>query len=142
MIALASNALVRNRVALRTEYADDLPPITGDRVQLQQVILNLVTNASDAMSTLAPGQARDLVILTQRDAAGGVRLSVGDSGVGLDPQKLEKYFEAFFTTKEDGMGVGLSVSRTIIESHHGRLWAEPNASGGATFSFALPSMPS
>ncbi|HEY9255974.1 MAG TPA: ATP-binding protein, partial [Stenotrophomonas sp.] len=76
-----------------------------------------------------------------RSAEGGACLSVRDSGTGLDPQKLDQYFEAFFTTKADGMGVGLSVSRTIIESHHGRLWAEPGASGGATFSFALPSAP-
>jgi PAS domain S-box-containing protein len=138
VVALASNALVRNRVRLRAEYAEDLPQITGDRVQLQQVILNLLTNASEAMSSLSQEQPRELTIRTQRAADGGICLSVRDSGTGIDPKKLEQYFESFYTTKEDGMGVGLSVSRTIIESHRGRLWAEPNASGGATFSFTLP----
>ncbi|MGE7139625.1 trifunctional serine/threonine-protein kinase/ATP-binding protein/sensor histidine kinase [Luteibacter sp. NPDC031894] len=138
VVALASNALVRNRVRLRAEYAEDLPQITGDRVQLQQVILNLLTNASEAMSSLSQEQPRELTIRTQRAADGGICLSVRDSGTGIDPKKLEQYFESFYTTKEDGMGVGLSVSRTIIESHRGRLWAEPNASGGATFLFTLP----
>ncbi|MGO4221728.1 AAA family ATPase [Lysobacter sp. TAF61] len=141
VVALASNALVRSRVSLRTEFDKQLPQVTGDRVQLQQVVLNLLTNASDAMRTLEPGRPRQLVIRTQSDVGDGVRLSVWDSGPGLDPQKLEKYFDAFFTTKDDGMGVGLSVSRSIIESHHGRLWAEPNESGGATFSFAIPCVP-
>lgn len=138
VVALASNALVCSRVGLRTEFADRLPLVTGDRVQLQQVILNLLTNASDAMSTLEEGRPRQLVIRTRFEKGEGVRLSVQDSGVGLDPKQLEKYFEAFYTTKDDGMGVGLSISRAIIETHRGRLWAEPNHDGGATFSFVIP----
>ncbi|UGB45445.1 AAA family ATPase [Frateuria edaphi] len=138
VVALASNALLCSQVSLRTEFADRLPLVTGDRVQLQQVILNLLTNASDAMSTLEQGRPRQLVIRTRFEKGEGVRLSVQDSGIGLDPRQLEKYFEAFYTTKDDGMGVGLSISRTIIETHRGRLWAEPNQDGGATFSFVIP----
>ncbi len=122
---------------LRPELADDLPPVTGDRVQLQQVILNLLRNASEAMSGVAD-RPRQLVIRTERDEGDGVRLSVQDAGVGLEPQGMDRLFEAFYSTKSSGMGIGLSVSRSIIESHHGRLWATPNDGPGATFSFSIP----
>ena len=125
---------------LRTELADDLPPVTGDRVQLQQVILNLLRNASDAMSGV-DDRPRQLVIRTERDEGDRVRLTVQDAGVGFDPQAVDRLFEAFYTTKTDGMGIGLSVSRSIIESHHGRLWAAPNDGPGATFSFSIPRAP-
>jgi len=140
VIAMSLIELQRSRVILRPELADDLPPVTGDRVQLQQVILNLLLNAADAMSGV-DDRPRQLVIRTERDEGGGVRLIVQDVGVGLDPQCVDKLFEAFYTTKPGGMGIGLFVSRSIIESHHGRLWAAPNHGPGATFSFVLPRGP-
>src|SRR5260221_342568 len=130
----------RNRVILRTELADDLPLITGDRVQLQQVVLNLLRNASDAMSAV-DDRPRHMVITTEREEGDRVRLTVQDGGVGLDPQAMDRLFEAFYTTKNDGMGMGLSVSRSIIERHHDRLWAAPNDGPGATFSFSIPCGP-
>ena len=140
VIALSSSELQRNRVILRTEFADDLPPVRGDRVQLQQVILNLLLNASDAMAGV-DDRPRQLVIRTERDEGGRVRLTMQDAGVGFKPQDADRLFEAFYTTKNGGMGVGLSVSRSIIESHHGRLWATPNDGPGAFFSFSLPCAP-
>jgi signal transduction histidine kinase len=137
VIALSLSELQRHRVILRPELADDLPLVTGDRVQLQQVILNLLRNASDAMGTV-DDRPRDLLIRTEREEGDGARFSVKDAGVGFDPQTMHKLFEAFYTTKNDGMGIGLSVSRSIIESHHGRLWAAPNDGPGATFSFSIP----
>jgi len=138
VIALLLSGLQKDRMILRTELADDLPPVTGDRVQLQQVVLNLILNASDSMSGV-DDRPRQLVIRTERDEDDHVRLTVQDAGVGFDPQGVERLFEAFYTTKSDGMGIGLSVSRSIIESHHGRLWAASNDGPGATFSFSLPS---
>ena len=136
--ALLLGELQRNRVLLQLELADDIPTVTGDRVQLQQVILNLVRNASDAMAAV-DDRPRQLLIRTEEDGDGDrVRVSVRDSGVGVDPQNLTKLLDAFYTTKSDGMGIGLSVSRSIIERHHGRLWAEPNDGPGATFSFSIP----
>jgi signal transduction histidine kinase len=140
VIALSRSELQRNRVILRSELADDLPPVTGDRVQLQQVILNLLLNALDAMSGV-DDRPRQLVIKTERDEGDRVRLTVQDAGVGFDPQNVERLFEAFYTTKSGGMGIGLSVSRSIIENHHGRLWAAPNEGPGATFSFSIPYRP-
>ena len=137
VIALSLSELQRNRVILRPEFADDLPVVTGDRVQLQQVILNLLKNASDAMSAVND-RPRQLQIRTERGTDDQVRLTVQDAGVGLDPQAMDRLFQAFYTTKNDGMGIGLSVSRSIIERHHGRLWAEPNDGPGATFSFSIP----
>jgi hypothetical protein len=137
VITLSLTELQRNRVILRHELADDLPPVTGDRIQLQQVILNLLTNASDAMSTVND-RPRELVVRTERDEGDRIRLSVKDAGVGFTPQAADKLFEAFYTTKNDGMGIGLSISRSIIEAHHGRLWAMENNGPGATFAFAIP----
>jgi len=137
VIALSLSGLQKDRVILRPELADDLPPVTGDRVQLQQVVLNLILNASDSMSGV-DDRPRQLVIRTERDEDDHVRLTVQDAGVGFDPQGVERLFEAFYTTKSDGMGIGLSVSRSIIESHHGRLWAASNDGPGAAFSFSLP----
>jgi PAS domain S-box-containing protein len=137
VLALVFSDLLRNRVVLRAELDDDHPLlVTADRVQLQQVILNLVRNASDAMSGVND-RPRNLLVKAWEDDD-GARLSVRDAGVGLDPQSAERLFDAFFTTKSDGMGIGLSVSRSIIESHGGRLWAEPNEGAGATFSFSIP----
>ena len=138
VIALSLSELQRSHVILQLELADDLPAVTGDRVQLQQVILNLLRNAVDSMNGI-DDRPRKLVIRTERDECDGVRLAVRDAGVGLEPQSVNRLFEAFYSTKTNGMGIGLSVSRSIIESHHGRLWAAPNDDGpGATFSFSIP----
>ena len=137
VIALSIVELQKNRVMLCPELADDLPFITGDRVQLQQVILNLLRNGSDAMSTVED-RPRQLVIRTERDDGDRVRLTVQDAGIGFDPQAADRLFDAFYTTKGDGMGIGLSVSRSIIERHHGRLWATLNDGPGAAFSFSIP----
>ena len=140
VLALSSAELRRNRVILQAEFADDLPPVTGDRVQLQQVILNLLLNASDAMSGV-DDRPRQLAVRTERDERGSVHLTVQDAGVGFEPQNVDKLFEPFYTTKSGGMGIGLAVSRSIIESHRGRLWAARNDGPGATFSFSIPCAP-
>ena len=140
VIALSGSELQRSRVILRSELTHDLPPVIGDRIQLQQVMLNLLLNASDAMSSV-DDRPRQVVIRTDRDEGGRVRLAVQDAGVGFDPKDMDRLFEAFYTTKSGGMGIGLSVSRSIIESHQGRLWAAPNDGPGATFSFSIPRVP-
>jgi PAS domain S-box-containing protein len=140
VIALSSSELHNHRVMLRSELADHLPLVTGDRVQLQQVVLNLMMNASDAMSGV-DDRHRQLLLRTERDMSDHVRLTVQDTGVGFEAQAMERLFEAFYTTKSTGMGMGLSVSRSIIERHHGRLWAALNDGPGATFSFSLPCRP-
>ena len=137
VIALSLGELQKGRVTVRTELADDLQLVTADRVQLQQVVLNLLRNALDAMHTV-DDRPRDLLIRTQREGADQVRLSVTDAGIGFDPTTIDRLFEAFYSTKREGMGVGLSVSRSIIENHHGRLWAVLNNGPGATFSFTVP----
>ena len=137
VLALSSSDLQRNRVIVQQELADGLPLVAGDRVQLQQVILNLLRNASDAMSAV-DDRPRQLLVRTEGDDDGHVRLTVQDAGVGFPPEVAERLFESFHTTKNDGMGIGLSVSRSIIDSHHGRLWATLNNGPGATFSFSLP----
>jgi PAS domain S-box-containing protein len=137
VIALLLSKLQSARVILRSELADDLPLVTGDRVQLQQVIMNLLQNAADAMIDVHD-RARQLLIRTQCDEADHVRLTVQDSGVGLEPQAIGRLFDAFYTTKDGGMGIGLAVSRSIIENHQGRIWAQPHDGPGATFSFSVP----
>ena len=140
VIALTLSDLQRNRVLLQSELAQDLPRIVGDRLQLQQVILNLLRNASDAMVGVGD-RPRQLLIRTEGEDGDRVRVSVRDAGVGIDAQSMNKLFDAFYTTKSEGMGIGLSVSRSIIERHHGHLWAEPNDGPGATFSFSIPREP-
>jgi PAS domain S-box-containing protein len=140
VIALSLSDLQRQRVVLQSEFANDLPKVTGDRVQLQQVILNLVRNASDAMMDV-DDRPRQLLVRTERENGDRVRMMVRDSGVGVDRQSMDKLFDAFYTTKSGGMGIGLSVSRSIVERHQGRLWAEPNDGPGATFSFSIPLEP-
>jgi PAS domain S-box-containing protein len=138
VLKLMFSDLLRNGVDLRLELDhDQLPLVTGDRVQLQQVILNLVRNASDAMLNVNDRPKR-LLVKVEREEGGGARLIVKDTGVGLDPKTSGRLFDAFYTTKSDGMGIGLSVSRSIIESHGGKLRAEPNDGPGTTFSFSLP----
>jgi C4-dicarboxylate-specific signal transduction histidine kinase len=127
----------RHRVSVRTDLAAGLPPVRGDRVQVQQVLLNLVMNGIDAMQAVTE-RPRELRIRAQPHAAGSVLVAVQDTGIGLDAQSLARLFEPFYTTKPEGMGLGLTISRSIIEAHGGRLWATPNDGPGATFQFTLP----
>jgi PAS domain S-box-containing protein len=136
VVTLTQGEVRRNGVALRTELAGDLPPVPGDRVELQQVVLNLIMNGIEAMSGVG-NRARELVIRTQSGEADQVRVIVQDSGIGLDPLSTERIFDAFYTTKPQGMGMGLAISRSIVENHGGRLWAVPNDGPGATFQFTL-----
>jgi PAS domain S-box-containing protein len=140
VIALSSSDLHRKRVVLRQELTENVPPVYGDRVQLQQVILNLLLNAADAMSDI-DDRPRDLVVSTTRDEVDRIRVAIRDAGVGFDPETADRLFEAFYTTKTSGMGIGLSVSRSIIERHHGRMWGARNDGPGATFSFSIPCAP-
>jgi PAS domain S-box-containing protein len=137
VLTLAQGEVRRHRVALRTQMATGLPPVLGDRVQLQQVILNLVMNGMEAMSSVAD-RPRELLIRSGAHGSQDIFVAVRDSGIGLDPQTLDRIFDAFVTTKPEGMGMGLSISRTIIEAHGGRLWATPHDGPGATFRFTLP----
>ena len=136
VLALLLSELQKDGVLLQHRFDENLPRVMGDRVQLQQVILNLLRNASDAMSMVNDCPKR-LLIWTEADGD-LVRVSVQDSGVGFDPQTAHRLFESFFTTKQEGMGIGLSVSRSIVEAHHGRLWATRNDGAGATFAFSIP----
>jgi len=122
--------------SLRAELASALPPVLGDRVQLQQVVINLLINGVEAMAPIMD-RPRELHIRSQHDA-GQVHVAVRDSGIGIDSETAERLFSAFFTTKPTGMGMGLSIGRSIIEAHGGRLWAESNLPHGAAFHFALP----
>jgi len=137
VLALFLSELQRHGVVVRTEFAENLVPVMGDRIQLQQVVLNLVRNASEAMSSV-DDRPRELLVTTEPYERDTVRLSVRDAGVGFDPEAADKLFGAFYTTKPEGMGMGLSVSRSIIERHRGRLWAARNEGPGATFAFAIP----
>jgi PAS domain S-box-containing protein len=137
VIALSMSDLRRNRVVIAEEFAHDLPQVIGDRIQLQQVILNLLRNGSDAMCDVQ-GAPRDMLVKTEREGDDRVRLSVRDAGVGIDGQHADHLFTPFYTTKSGGMGIGLSLSRTIVERHHGHLGAEPNDGAGATFWFSIP----
>jgi two-component system, LuxR family, sensor kinase FixL len=137
VLTLAQSEARRNHVFLKRELAGDLPPVLGDRVQLQQVILNLIINGLEAMGKVDDG-ARDLSVSSGKDESDNLTVAVRDSGEGLDPANSEHVFDAFFTTKPGGMGMGLAICRTIIESHGGRLWATANSPHGAVFQFTLP----
>src|SRR6266850_7087056 len=137
VIDLVNSDLRRSKVELLIELAVDLPPVVGDRIQLQQVILNMILNAKDAMSDVHT-HPRELLITTLKNDSSGIVVAVQDSGKGLDPKDAESIFDPFFTTKADGMGLGLSISRRIIEDHGGRMWATPNEPQGAVFQFTLP----
>jgi NO-binding membrane sensor protein with MHYT domain/signal transduction histidine kinase len=136
MIVLLRGETTRYSISVRTELAGDLPQVMGDRVQLQQVLMNLIMNSIDAMKDL--DGTRELAIKSQRTENGQLLLSVSDTGVGLPPQRAGQIFEAFFTTKVQGTGMGLSISRSIVESHGGRLWAADNSPRGASFYLSLP----
>jgi signal transduction histidine kinase len=137
LIALSAGELQRAQVVVHTALADNLPPVLGDRVQLQQVFLNLIMNAADAMSGV-DDRPRELTVRSEPAEGGGVRVSVQDCGVGFEPQDVNRLFEPFYSTKSGGMGIGLSVSRYIIERHQGRLWASLNGGPGAVFAFSIP----
>jgi PAS domain S-box-containing protein len=137
VLALVGDEAKRKSVAIRAELADDLSPVSGDRVQLQQVLLNLVMNAMDAMSSVED-RARQLVITTNNTDEDQVQVTVGDSGTGLDPNAMARMFEPFYTTKSGGMGMGLSISRSLVQNHGGRLWATANVGPGTIFHFTLP----
>jgi PAS domain S-box-containing protein len=138
VIVLARSAIVENGASVQTRLTEGLVPVEGDRVQLQQVILNLVLNAAEAMSVLDKG-GRDLLITTEQSRTNGVLVTVRDSGPGIGPELIERVFDAFYTTKSGGVGMGLSICRSIIEAHSGRLWADANEPRGAAFRFTLPS---
>jgi len=137
VIALSEGELRRNSTSLRTEMAENLPPVVVDRVLLQQVILNLMMNAVEAMRAVTD-RARVLYVRTEEHPSGGIAVFVRDSGMGLDPKHSSRMFEAFYTTKVEGIGMGLTISRSIIESHGGRLWALANDGTGSIFCFTLP----
>jgi PAS domain S-box-containing protein len=136
MLALTEQELRSHDIVLETTLDSTLPHVTGDRVQLQQVLLNLIVNAVEAMSAVND-RPRELTIVTAQ-GTDGVVVEVRDSGIGLDPDRAERVFEAFYTTKTEGIGIGLSISRSIVEAHGGRLWAAPNQPHGAVFRFSLP----
>jgi C4-dicarboxylate-specific signal transduction histidine kinase len=137
VIAFAQNEMANNSISVRTQLAEALPATQGDRVQLQQVILNLLINAIEAMSGMSEGP-RELLISTAKTDSEGVLVTVRDSGPGLAPESVDRLFESFYTTKPAGLGMGLSICRSIIEAHHGRLWATSNTPRGAVFQFTLP----
>jgi C4-dicarboxylate-specific signal transduction histidine kinase len=137
VVAVTRFEIERKGISLRTRLAPDLPPIQADRVQLQQVMLNLILNAVEALSERAEG-ARELAIISEDARADGVRIAVQDTGPGLTPESLDRVFDPFYTTKLDSMGMGLSICRSIIEAHGGRIWAAANFCGGAAFQFTLP----
>jgi C4-dicarboxylate-specific signal transduction histidine kinase len=136
VLALLQSEVIRGGVTLRTKLATDVPAVLGDRVQLQQLILNLIMNAIDAMATIIDRQ-RTLFIKSTKDPR-GLLVQVQDSGQGLDPKQIPFIFDPFFTTKPEGIGMGLSISRSIVEAHSGRLWAIPRSPHGAVFQFTLP----
>jgi signal transduction histidine kinase len=137
---LLSSELQKHRVVLATEFAGDLPRVRGDRVQLQQVVINLLANSSEAMSDVED-RPRHLLFKTERHDGAQVRVTVRDAGMGFHPRDAERLFEPLYTTKSSGMGIGLYISRTIIERHSGSLWAASNDGSGATFSFSIPAEP-
>jgi len=137
VLALTQGEVVQHGVAVQTHLAEGLPRIHGDRVQLQQVLLNVILNAVEAMSGVSAG-ARQLRIGTGLGVSGGVLVTVQDSGPGLPPESVERLFDAFYTTKPGGMGMGLSICRSIIEAHGGQIWAARAAGPGATMQFTLP----
>jgi signal transduction histidine kinase len=136
VIVLAQSVIIRNGVSVQTRLTEGLLPVEGDRVQLQQVLLNLILNAVEAMGSAEAG-ARDLMISSE-EAHTGVLVAVRDTGPGIDRAHLERVFEAFYTTKSSGVGMGLAICRSIIDAHGGRLWAEANEPRGAVFQFTLP----
>ena len=140
VIELTRSEAMKNRVSVKTQFAESLPAVKADRTQLQQVILNLILNAVQAMNE--SGLAlRELQIGTEANGSDGVLVSVRDSGRGIRPESLDRLFDPFYTTKPGGMGMGLSICRSIIEGHGGQIWATSNGQQGAAFNFTLPTVP-
>jgi hypothetical protein len=139
VIVLARGEITKNGVSVDTHLTEGALSVQGDRVQLQQVVLNLVMNAVEAMGSVQEGP-RELSISTEQTQANGVLVAVRDSGPGIDPENIERVFEAFYTTKSSGVGMGLSICRSIIDAHGGRMWAEANEPRGAVFQFTLPNL--
>jgi signal transduction histidine kinase len=137
VLTLAHSEMERHRIVLRTNLSDEVRPVFGDRVQLQQVLLNLVTNAVDAMSGVID-QMRELTVASALTEHGGLLVTITDTGAGLEPTIAQRIFEPFFTTKSDGLGMGLSICLSIIESHGGELWVSPNVPHGTVLRFTLP----
>jgi len=137
VLTLTKGDLQKSAIIVRTESDNNLAPVIGNRVQLRQVLFNLVTNAIEAMDSVAT-RNRQLLIKSEPGASGEVSVTVEDSGKGIDPDHIERVFSSFFTTKDKGMGMGLSICRSIIESHGGRLWASRGSPRGAIFQFTLP----
>ena len=139
VLMLMKDELLRRSISLECDLADDAGSVLGDPVRMQQVVLNLVMNGAEAISA-AGGQPRRLTVCTRREEVGHVLVSVSDTGEGLDPERQDRIFEAFFTTKPDGLGMGLSICRSIVEAHGGRLWASPNPPRGSVFHFTIPTV--
>jgi signal transduction histidine kinase len=139
VIAMVRTVIAKNRIKVSTHLADGLVPVQGDRVQVQQVIVNLILNAVEAIASAEDGE-RQLRVSTQQTDGKAALVAVRDSGPGIDPAHLERVFEAFYTTKSSGLGMGLSICRSIIHAHGGRLWAEPSEPCGAVFQFTLPAV--
>ena len=137
-LSLTRTEAAQHGASLRNQLSDNVPPVWADRIEIQQVILNLIMNGIEAVSVSGNGQ-RELLVTTEIGHSDDVLLTVRDTGTGLDPAKLEHIFDPFYTTKREGMGMGLAVSRSIIEAHGGRLWATPNEPCGAVFQFTRPS---
>jgi signal transduction histidine kinase len=137
VITLTKNEFEKNKILLQTRLADDLPRVHGDRIELQQVMLNLIINSIDALSVVREGP-RDLTVSSSKDSQGSVSITVQDSGAGFGSAKIDNLFDPFYTTKIDGMGIGLTISRSIIEAHGGRIWATRNEPRGAIFHFSVP----
>jgi signal transduction histidine kinase len=140
VVRLTQPECLRQGVALHVEVAADLPPVVGDRVQVQQVLLNLVLNALGALATVTE-RPREVWIRAHHEAADTVRVAVEDTGVGIAPEQFDQIFTAFYTTKAQGLGMGLAISRSIIEQHGGRLWAVPHEGPGVTVQFTLGTAP-
>jgi signal transduction histidine kinase len=137
VLELTTGDALRRHVIIRTEFGNKLPLAFGDKVYLQQIMLNLIVNAMDAMVD-KPESSRHLTVQTKIRGEGDLEVVVSDSGQGIAPDKMNRIFESFFTTKKDGMGLGLSIARSIVEAHQGQIWAETNSEGGATFHFTIP----
>jgi signal transduction histidine kinase len=137
VIVMVRSATAKDAISVSTRLMDGLVPVQGDRVQLQQVLVNLILNAVEAMSSVEGG-TRELSIITEQGQTGGILVAVHDSGPGIDPVNLERVFEPFYTTKTSGVGMGLSICQTIINGHGGRLWMSANEPRGAVFQFTLP----
>jgi signal transduction histidine kinase len=137
VLALMQTRFRENRISVRTNLSNDLPMIFGDRIQLQQVVLNLLVNAIDAVNAV-PNDGREIHIISSKSNTCGATITIEDSGVGIDPASVNHLFDAFHSTKSDGMGIGLSICRSIIEAHSGQIWAAPNKPRGAAFCFTLP----